>query len=144
MRCPSPAAWEDGIPNLDPKEMREAEEKRRAEEAANKTAGERDARIWGFVLSTLASSVQKNGDGGYDWVMGSIKKKLGIDRAASFTAFWNLDSSLRDDLVDNGVKLEKEKMASAPVRCRHRLSGGARRPSGDAQRPRDDRRHRQS
>ena len=107
------AAWEDGIPNLDPKEMREAEEKRRAEESAKKTAGERDTRIWGFVLSTLASSVQKNGEGGYDWVMGSIKKKLAADRAGSFTAFWNLDPSLRDDLVDAGAKLEKEKMASA-------------------------------
>jgi hypothetical protein len=28
----------------------------------------------------------------------------------------NLDSSLRDDLVDNGAKLEKEKMATAPGR----------------------------
>lgn len=114
------AAWEDGLPNLDPKEMREAEEKRRAEEAALKTAGERDGRIWQFVLATMAGSVQKNGDGGFDWVMGSIKKKLGADRAGAFTGFWALDPSLRDDLVDAGTKLEREKRATAPGRRQFR------------------------
>jgi hypothetical protein len=33
-----------------------------------------------------------------------------------FTAFWNLDSSLRDDLVEPGTKHEKEKMATKPGR----------------------------
>ncbi len=107
------AAWEDGLPNLDPKEMREAEDKRRAEEAATKALGERDARIWSFVLATFASSVQKTGDGGFEWVMGTVKKKLGADRASSFAAFWALDPALRDDLVAAGAKLETEKLATA-------------------------------
>jgi antitoxin component of RelBE/YafQ-DinJ toxin-antitoxin module len=110
------AAWEDGIPNLDPKEMREAEDRRRAEEAAKREAGDRDSKIWRFVLATMAGSVQRNGEGGYDWVMGSIKKKLGGDRAGSYQAFWALDPSLRDDLVDAGAKLEREKLATAPGR----------------------------
>ena len=107
------ATWEDGLPNLDPKEMRAAEEKRRAEEAAQREAGERDGKIWRFVLATMAGSVQKNSDGGFDWVMGSIKKKLGADRAGAYGAFWAMDPSLRDDLVDAGTRLEREKLATA-------------------------------
>ena len=107
------AAWEDGIPNLDPKELRESEEKRRAEEAAQRTMAERDDKIWSFVLSTMAAAVQKNSDGSYDWVMEEVRKKLGKDRAASFTAFWILDPSLRDDLVAAGVALHNEKTATA-------------------------------
>ena len=110
------AAWEDGLPNLDPKEMREAEEKRRAEESAQKSAGEKDGKIWKFVLASITGNVQKNAAGGFDWVMDEVKKKLGADRGTSFTAFWNLDSSLRDDLVEPGTKHEKEKMATKPGR----------------------------
>jgi len=109
------AAWEDGIPNLDPKEMREAEEKRRAEEAAAKTAGERDGKIWKFILASITGNVAKS-DAGFEWVMDEVKKKLGADRGTAFTAFWNLDSSLRDDLVEPGMKYEKEKMATKPGR----------------------------
>jgi len=108
------AAWEDGLPNIDPKEVREAEERRRSEEEAGKAIAERETRIWQFVLATLASSVQKNADGGYDWVVGSVKKKLGPDRATSYTAFWNIDPALRGDLVNAGSKLYKEKTSSPP------------------------------
>ena len=110
------ASWEDDCPNLDPKEMREADEKRRREAEALASATKRDDRVWSFVLATLASSVQKNADGGYEWVVGSVRKKLADDRARSYDAFWALDPMMRDDLVKAGKKLEAEKTASAKGR----------------------------
>ena len=32
----------------------------------------------------MAGSVQKNGEGVFDWVMGTVKKKLGGDRASAY------------------------------------------------------------
>jgi hypothetical protein len=47
------AAWEDGVPNIDPKEVREAEEKRRAEQEAQARLSERSDRLWAFVLAGI-------------------------------------------------------------------------------------------
>lgn len=108
--------WEDGIPNLDPIEIRKAEEKRRADASAKKEMAAREDQIWGFVLATLAKSVQKSPEGGYEWVVGTIRKKLGADRASSFDAFWRLDPMMRDDLVKAGKKHEAQKQSSAKSR----------------------------
>jgi hypothetical protein len=108
--------WEDGIPNLDPIEIRKADEKRRADASAKKEMAAREDQIWGFVLATLAKSVQKSPEGGYEWVVGQIRKKLGPDRSSSFDAFWRLDPMMRDDLVKAGTKYEAQKQSSAKSR----------------------------
>ena len=110
------AAWENGLPNIDPKELRAAEEKRHAEEEAQARVATQEKQIWSFVLATLSGGVQKGADGGFDWVVGSVRKRLGADRALSFTSFWALDPSLRDDLVAAGERVFAERTSTAPMR----------------------------
>lgn len=110
------ASWEDGIPNLDPAELREAEQKRRATAEAQTRVMERDSRIWNFVLTAFAGGVQRSPDGSYDWVVGAVRKRLGPDRASAFTAFSAIDPALRDDLVKAGVRVHAERTATAPAR----------------------------
>lgn len=110
------SAWEDGIPNIDPKELRAADEKRRAEAEAQSLKAERSDRLWAFVLAGFAGSVERVAGGGYEWVVGSVRKRLGADRASAFTAFWALDPSLRDDLVKAGQRRHAEQSATASGR----------------------------
>ncbi|MSP17132.1 MAG: hypothetical protein EXR73_11100 [Myxococcales bacterium] len=110
------SAWEDGIPNLHPKEIRDAEEKRRAEDEARARLVDREERIWSFVLATLAGRVERTPEGGYAWVVGSVKKTLAGDRGGSFEAFWALDAALRDDLVAAGKQAAAERNSTVPAR----------------------------
>jgi hypothetical protein len=107
------AVWEDGIPNIDPKEVREAEEKRRAEQDALQKAAERGDRLWAFVLANFAGSVERTQSGAYEWVVGTVHKKLGNDRATAFAAFFALDPALRDDLIKAGLRRFSEQTATA-------------------------------
>ncbi len=106
------AAWEDGVPNIDPKEVREAEEKRRAEQEAQARLSERSDRLWAFVLAGFAGSVERTSAGAYEWVVGTVHKRLGGDRATAFNAFWALDPALRDDLVKAGQRRHAEQSAT--------------------------------
>ena len=107
------AAWEDGVPNIDPKEVREAEEKRRAALEAHAKQNERSDRLWAFVLAGFAGSVERTSAGAYEWVVGTVHKRLGADRATAFGAFWALDPALRDDLVKAGQRRNAEQSATA-------------------------------
>lgn len=107
------AAWEDGVPNIDPKEVREAEEKRRAALEAHAKQNERSDRLWAFVLAGFAGSVERSAAGAYEWVVGTVHKRLGADRATAFHAFWALDPALRDDLVKAGQRRNAEQSATA-------------------------------
>lgn len=106
------AAWEDGIPNIDPKEVREADEKRRAELEAHAKQHERSDRLWAFVLAGFAGSIERTSAGVYEWVVGTVHKRLGADRAMAFSAFWALDPALRDDLVAAGQRRHAEQSAT--------------------------------
>ena len=106
------AAWEDGVPNIDPKEVREAEEKRRAALEAHAKQNERSDRLWAFVLAGFAGSVERTSAGAYEWVVGTVHKRLGADRATAFGAFWALDPALRDDLVKAGQRRNAEQSAT--------------------------------
>lgn len=110
------ATFEDQVPNIDPKEVRESEEKRQAQKAAAEETQKRQDRVWAFVLAHLAGAVEKTSTGTYEWVVGTVHKKLGADRASSFAAFWALDPALRDDLVKVGTRRFAEQAATAPGR----------------------------
>lgn len=111
--------WEDGLPNLDPKELREAEERRRAEEAAQKSANERGDKMWLFSMLTYFGNVAQS-DEGYEWAMGSVKKKLAADRATAFEAFQQLPQALRGDLEKKANQSIIEKTASVADKKRFR------------------------
>ena len=85
------------LPNLDPIELQQAEERRRREEAARKALEERNALIWSFSASSLLGNVTAGDDGLY-LNLGDASKLLAADRHSSFGAFCELPDMLREDL----------------------------------------------
>jgi hypothetical protein len=108
-------AWEDSLPNLDPREMKQAEQRRKKEEDDTRAAEDRSGRLWSFSLSTFLGNIQRS-DAGYEWVMEASRGKLGTDRAAAFEAFVNLEPALRKDLEAKVAQSSAERAASAPAR----------------------------
>jgi hypothetical protein len=97
------ARWEgSGLPDLDPVELKRAEERRRAEEAAARERAEREARIRGFTLCSLAGAIARDEGGTWVWSLGETKMRLAADRGAAFLAFEAIDPRLRQDLEDQG------------------------------------------
>ncbi len=90
------ASWErdPGLPNLDPMEIKAAEERRRNEEAAAKATAERDARLRAFSLATFFGAVSQSSDG-YSWQISGASGPLGATRRGAFEAFYALDATLR-------------------------------------------------
>lgn len=111
--------WEDGLPNLDPKELREAEERRQREEAAARAQKERSEKLWTFSLCTFFGNIQR-ADAGYDWVLGTVRKKLAPDRATAFEAFQLLDGALRKDLERKVIQGLGERTTSVADKRRFR------------------------
>ena len=110
--------WE-GLPNLDPKEIREAEERRRAEDAARKAQGQRLDMVWRFSLSVLLGNILHK-DSAYAWSLEGVDGKLADTRGAAFDAFVKLDAGVRDHLVTVAKQAEAERTATA--RDRERLA----------------------
>ncbi|MEY3214715.1 MAG: hypothetical protein RIT28_5196 [Pseudomonadota bacterium] len=94
------ASWEKapGLPNLDPVEMRRAEERRDAERAAAKAQSSRSDEVRGFTLCAMFGQVVRGEDGGWAWSFAGRQRPLGKDRAAAFVGFRSLDGELRADL----------------------------------------------
>jgi hypothetical protein len=90
------ASWErePGVPNLDPIEIKAAEERRLAEQAAKQAAADRSAKIRTFTLCTLFGQIQRQ-DGVFTWRMASSGGPLGPTRAEAFEAFQAMDPTLR-------------------------------------------------
>lgn len=93
------ATWESspGLPDLDPVELKRAEERRTAERSAQASRDARDARLRAFSLCALFGSISRDEEG-YHWTFAGTKTKLATDRARAFEAFEALDPVLREDL----------------------------------------------
>ena len=70
--------------------------KRKAKEAAEAEG----SRMRGFTLCSMFGTVIHDDDG-YRWEMHGFGKPLGARRADAFEAFWALDATLRNDMVED-------------------------------------------
>ena len=106
-----------GVPNLDPMELKAARERAAAEAEARKLADDRDARLRGFTLAALYGTIVKD-DAGYAWNMKGFGKPLAERRAGAFDAFWQLEPTLRDDMLSAAEKRLIAGTAEKPDRAR--------------------------
>ena len=93
------ATWESspGLPDLDPVELKRAEERRATERSAQASREARDTRLRAFTLCALFGSIGRDEEG-YHWNFAGAKNRLAADRARAFEAFEALDPVLREDL----------------------------------------------
>lgn len=89
--------WESELPNLDPVEVRRAEEKRAAKASARSAASARANAVKAFSLCTVFGSVVSNEEG-YAWNLDGTQQALAKQRNQAFDAFFALDAELRGDL----------------------------------------------
>jgi len=94
------AAWDKapGLPNLDPEEMKRAEEAAQRERKALEARLALEGRIRTFAICNLFGTVGRD-ESGYAWTYGDLRQSLGKDRSAAFSAFEALDPTLRNDLI---------------------------------------------
>ncbi|MCB9678570.1 MAG: hypothetical protein H6737_25940 [Alphaproteobacteria bacterium] len=107
------------VPNLDPIELKEARERATREAQAKKVAHERGTRLRGFTLCALFGTISRNEDG-YAWSMKGFGKPLAKHRGDAFEAFWQLDPTLRDDMIQTAETTLVGKTAEKPDRARFR------------------------
>jgi len=98
-------AWDgiDGLPNLNPVEMRRAEDRRMAEEAARSERMQREGQVERFAVSNLMGSVVA-GESGFSWSYEGMSQKLAASRVEAFAAFEAMDPDMREELVDTAKK----------------------------------------
>ncbi|MBM4366120.1 MAG: hypothetical protein FJ102_07880 [Deltaproteobacteria bacterium] len=103
------AAWEagDGLPNLNPLDIRRAEEKRSQEDAARRARDERGSRIRSFELACLVGGVVDLG-GSYNWSSSGATGVLGKDRVSAFAGWESLDPELRSDIEADALRAWRE------------------------------------
>jgi hypothetical protein len=98
------AEWErdaegrPGLPDLDPVQVKAAEQRRKAEAAARQQADAARSKIRQFNLVQLAGGITV-GEAGYAWALAGATGPLGHKRHQAFQAFFALDPTLRDLLV---------------------------------------------
>jgi hypothetical protein len=112
------AAFEDGgAPNLDPMELKAARERAEREKAARAAAAGREARLRGFTLAAMMGSILRD-DEGYRWEMRGFGKPLAPRRAEAAERFWELDPTLRNDMIDSAEQALATRQLEAPDRRR--------------------------
>jgi len=108
----------EDLPNLDPIELREAEEKRRREEEARKALEARNELIWGFTATSMLGNIAAS-DEGLSLNIEGTSKLLAAKRSGAFDAYSELPEMLREDLetavakaMERGLvgKKEREKL----------------------------------
>jgi hypothetical protein len=87
----------EDLPNLDPIELQQAEEKRLAEEAARKVLDARNTLIWSFTASSMIGNVSQGADG-LSLAMNDMSKPLAAKRWSAFVAYAELPEMMRADL----------------------------------------------
>jgi hypothetical protein len=98
-------SWDgpDGLPNLNPVEMRRAMEKRAAETAARKARQGRESQVEAFALANIMGSIVA-GETGFSWSYEGMNQKLADKRASAFESFFAMDPDLRDELVGTATR----------------------------------------
>ena len=99
-------AWDgaDGLPDLNPVEMRRIEEKRAAERAARSAREAREGSVERFAACNLLGNIVSSEEGGFSWSYEGMTQKLGASRVAAFEAFSAMDPDLRGELVQTAAK----------------------------------------
>jgi hypothetical protein len=116
------AAWESsagvqGLPDLDPVEIKRAEERRAAERAAQSVRESRDARLRAFTLCALFGGIGRDEEG-YHWNFAGTKNRLAPERGNAFAAFEALDPVLRTDLERGAHENWVQGTAERPSRAK--------------------------
>ena len=98
------SSWEGGgLPDLDPLEIRRAEERRSKEDEARSARDQRMLRIQAFERANLFGGITEDA-AGYRWNSSGFGGVLGKDRASSFAAFEALKPGLRADVDDEAAR----------------------------------------
>ncbi len=89
-------SWENdpGLPNLNPLEVKKAEERRRVQEAASKAAEAKAGKVSMFTRALMLGLIQ-DGEGGFTWSVAGATGPLGANRAAAFDGLDAMDPTLR-------------------------------------------------
>jgi hypothetical protein len=116
------AAWEtnahqNGLPNLDPLEIRRARERDAASKVQREAVSARGDRVRAFTLAALVGAIVDGGQG-YAWSMAGVSQPLGRDRAAAFDAFDALDPDLRNDLAQAGIEAYESRKGERQPRAK--------------------------
>lgn len=90
------ARWEDTLPDLDPIELRRADEQRAKEAVASRAREARMARVAAFAVAEWAGLVGES-PAGWRWTLDGVSGALPGPRHAAFAAFEA--SSVRDDVA---------------------------------------------
>jgi hypothetical protein len=88
----------EGLPNLNPVEMRRASERRQAEQAARTQRMQREGKVERFAVCNLMGTVTA-GESGFSWSYEGMSQKLADSRVKAFNAFDAMDPDMRDELV---------------------------------------------
>lgn len=113
------SVWESdpGLPDLDPVELKRAEERRAAERAAQSVREARDARVRAFTLCALFGAIGRDEEG-YHWNFGGSKNRLAPERGRAFEAFESLDPVLRGDLERGASESWRNGRVEKPARAK--------------------------
>ncbi|QSQ19575.1 hypothetical protein JY651_30205 [Pyxidicoccus parkwayensis] len=113
------AAWEGdpGLPDLDPVEIKRAEERRTAERAAQAARQSRDSRLRAFTLCMLFGNIVRD-EQGYHWTFAGTRNKLAPERAQAFEAFEAMDPTLRSDLESSSQDAWRHRTVERSERTR--------------------------
>lgn len=94
-------SWDglEGLPNLNPVEMRRAEERRQAEQAAQAQREQRESGIERFAVCNLMGTVVR-GENGFETSYEGMTTPLAATRVAALSAFDSMNPDIRAMLVD--------------------------------------------
>ncbi|MDP2312631.1 MAG: tubulin-like doman-containing protein [Pseudomonadota bacterium] len=120
------AAWESdpGLPDLDPLEIRRAEERRTQEDEARRQRDERALRVRAFTLVNLFGGILEE-DGVLSWSSSGARGVLGKERAAAFGGYESLKPGLRGDIEEEAVRQWGQLRVDTGGRTRLRAELGA-------------------
>ena len=90
----------EDLPNLDPIEIQQAEERRRQREQAAQALAVRGEAIWGFSVVGLAGLIEHRDEAGYVLIDGAETMPLAARRFEAFAAFQRLPADFQNDLVE--------------------------------------------
>jgi hypothetical protein len=113
------AAWEGtpGLPDLDPVEIKRAEERRTAERSAQAARQSRDTRLRAFTLCVLFGNIVRD-EQGYHWAFAGTRNRLAVERGQAFEAFETMDPTLRADLERSSLEAWRQRTVERSERNR--------------------------
>jgi hypothetical protein len=110
-----PTATQQGLPDLDPLELKRRREQDALEAAARKQRDARTDRVRAFIQAWMVGSVVEDGDT-LAWSFMGARGPLAAERAQAFIAFEALDPTLRGDLEDEARKAWAQRHADRRTR----------------------------